>query len=226
MSSYSSAELQANNVIVRDFSSLGNEQHPVAPHMHTNPEQSPSKEGEEEEEEEEEGRENRSGFSTTNTTAETPSITTTDHHAKLPYTRFYSPKWTSQHQPPQDSMPPPPPIPSFHPSASHPLPPPILPARASFRMSRADIHRQSNESDSSYGSQYSTMPYEQHYRDKGSSTVPSRRASTRHRVSSGYLSDGSRYSTDVGGKVDTGWGRYRVRDEDRSGGRYDRDYRY
>ena len=224
MSSYPSAELRANDIIVRDFSSIGNEPHPVAPQEHTIPEQSPSKEGGQEE--------NTSGLSTTNTTAETPAVTTIEHHAKLPYTRFYSPKWTSQHQLPQDSMaPPPPPLPSFHPSASHPLPPPIQPTRASSRMGSAEYHRQSTESDMSYGSQYSTMPDVPHYRVTGSKTVLSRRASTGHRMSSGQTSDWSRYSTDIGGEMDIGVERYRARDERRNGGRYDRmagdrDYRY
>ena len=226
MTSHSLAELRTNDVIVRDFSSLGNEQHPVAPHEQINPEQSPSKEGGEGEEEE-----NRSGLSATKTTTKTQPVITTERHAKLPYTQFYSPKWTSQRQPPQDSMPPPPPTASFHPSAPQPFPPRIQPTRASSRMSCADLHRQSNESDMSYGSQYSTMPYEQRYRDQGSSTVLSRRASTGRRVSSGYTSDASRYSTDVGREMDRRLRRDRARDEDRDGGRYDhmagdRDYRY
>lgn len=171
MASTKQAELRANEVIVRDFSKISEQQqqqwYPVEPHRQLNPSESPTLRIEQKQ------QADKPNSSTIATKAkDPPQPASTERHAKLTYTRFYSPHWTSQHQPPEDRILPP----AKHTSSSG--------------------RNQSHGSGTSFGSQYSTMPHARQQGFEDCEPVERRRCSTIRGASRRRISMASGYSND------------------------------
>ncbi|KAL8837450.1 MAG: hypothetical protein Q9176_005637 [Flavoplaca citrina] len=181
--------LQANDIIVRDFSTINTQQRTPAPTSSADAEQIPPHAQDNSQEQEAPHPVSTPPTINTIRAQKDPPPTTANTHVKLAYTRYYSPSWTSQHYSPQDPT-------------STPKPPPPY-----QQLTRSDSRRQqSNESGtSSVESKYSTMLPRTN--EIATTKIPRRRRSS--------MSAQSQYSTWMPGDRD----RERVDLEREEGGR-------